>query len=480
MRMKVMGKRVTAVVFAMLFCLSIAGIGAPVQAASVEIYQTVASVEIGYTLALSAGQEGVSWSSDNPSVATVDENGVVTGHSMGKATITAAYGGQSDSCTVSVGFLNGIDVSQHNSVDWDALAASGVDFVMIRAGYGWENYPNQNDREFETNVQQAYEHGIPFGLYFYSYAGTESTLAEEDALKEAEYFLQEMELIQPYLEGMLLPVAYDLEESEQRAMSGERLTGLVEIFAGALREAGYSTLVYTPDSTMCTLDLEELESQGIGFWDAYYPYDDEIDFTTQLTIGSSTSGWDTGVAPDIWQYASDGRNPGVGGGEGDTDLDLIYLDMASAKAQLKEIAQPDVTVSGSTAILSFAARTLYLNSYNIVKLRDGQVVTVAENLPRCTLQYIDSDYRDGDAYYLNCNLNPMFSAVIDTYYGLHPGNWDMEGTLNIGDVMNLAQAVLDNSLLPQNSYCRSDWNNDQKVDVLDVMCLCQQLFWYTD
>ena len=214
--------------------------------------------------------------------------------------------------------------------------------------------------------------------------------------------------------------------------------------------------------------------------DAYYISDDELDFTKQLTMGSSTPGWDTGVVPDIWQYASDGRNPGVGGGQANTDLDLIYLDMDSAKDQLKEIAQPDVSVSGSTATLSFAARTLYLDSYNIVKLRDGQVLTVAEDLPRCTLQYIDNDYQAGDVYYLNCSLNPLLTTVTDTYYGLHPGNWDMEGTLNVGDVMNLAQAVLDNSKLPQNSYFRSDWNNDQVLDVLDVMTLTQQLFWYTD
>ena len=130
--------------------------------------------------------------------------------------------------------------------------------------------------------------------------------------------------------------------------------------------------------------------------------------------------------------------------------------------------------------MRFAARTLYLDSYNIVKLRDGQVLTVAEDLPRCTLQYIDNDYQAGDVYYLNCSLNPLLTTVTDTYYGLHPGNWDMEGTLNVGDVMNLAQAVLDNSKLPQNSYFRSDWNNDQVLDVLDVMTLTQQLFWYTD
>ncbi len=474
MQMKTMGKRALAAVCALLLCVSMMGMATPASAASVDIPQTVDSLEIGYTLPLSAGQAGVSWSSSDPAVATVDQNGVVTGHSMGKATITATYGGQSDSCTVSVGFLNGIDVSHHNVTDWDAIAASGVDFVMIRAGYGWENYPNQNDREFVNNVRQAYEHGIPFGLYFFSYAKT-----AEDAAAEAAYFLREMELIQPYLDGMILPVAYDLEVAPEGDyvgvpvdISGEELMQLAETFSNALRQNGLSTMVYSTGDFFSRMDLKRLENQGISFWYARWPY--APDFTTQVTIG------DTGVVPDIWQYASDGRNPGVGGGQANTDLDLIYLDMDSAKDQLKEIAQPDVSVSGSTATLRFAARTLYLDSYNIVKLRDGQVLTVAEDLPRCTLQYIDNDYQAGDVYYLNCNLNPLLTTVTDTYYGLHPGNWDMEGTLNVGDVMNLAQAVLDNSKLPQNSYFRSDWNNDQVLDVLDVMTLTQQLFWYTD
>lgn len=88
MQMKTMGKRALAAVCALLLCVSMMGMAAPASAASVDIPQTVDSLEIGYTLPLSAGQAGVSWSSSDPAVATVDQNGVVTGHSMGKATIT--------------------------------------------------------------------------------------------------------------------------------------------------------------------------------------------------------------------------------------------------------------------------------------------------------------------------------------------------------------------------------------------------------
>ena len=44
----------------------------------------------------------VSWESNNNSVATVDQNGLVTAHSNGTAIITAKAGNQSDSCTIYV------------------------------------------------------------------------------------------------------------------------------------------------------------------------------------------------------------------------------------------------------------------------------------------------------------------------------------------------------------------------------------------
>ena len=478
MTAKTMGKKALALLCAVLLCMGLFWMGMPVSAAGVNITQTIDSVRIGDSITLSAGQEGAAWTSSNDAVATVDQNGVVTGHSMGKATITASYGGQSDSCTVSVGFLNGIDVSQHNVVDWDAVAASGVDFVMIRAGYGVEYFPNQNDDELINNIRGAYEHGIPYGLYLYSYAGTGSTethpgsTAEQDAGYEAEYMLQilNMNEVKPYLSGMKLPIAYDLEEKAQVALGGSRLTGMVEIFANTLRNAGYSTMVYTMESVMETLDLNRLTDQGIGIWLARWP--NSPDFTTQKTIGS------TGVVPDIWQYASDGRNPGVGGGNGDTDLDLIYLDLDSAKAQMAQVAQPEVTTSGNTATVHFAARTPYVESYTVVRVRGDQVSVLASNLSRSTIQYTDNSYQAGDRYFINCNLNSMFSADRSVYYGLHPGDWDLNGDLNVTDVMSLAQAVLDPSRIPNNGYSQADWDGNSAVNVMDVMSLAQQVLWY--
>lgn len=75
-----------------------------------------ASVRIGTTTTLTATLSGtavsdfpVEWESSNPSVATVDGNGVVTGVTLGTATITAKAGGKEATSTVSV--VNTVEVT---------------------------------------------------------------------------------------------------------------------------------------------------------------------------------------------------------------------------------------------------------------------------------------------------------------------------------------------------------------------------------
>ena len=72
-------------------------------------YMTVGEVKRISALAHSVN-ETITWSSDNPSVATVDANGNVTAHSAGDVTITATgtYGGSSATCGITV-VAKGVD-----------------------------------------------------------------------------------------------------------------------------------------------------------------------------------------------------------------------------------------------------------------------------------------------------------------------------------------------------------------------------------
>ena len=68
--------------------------------------------------------------------------------------------------------LFGIDISEHNG-DID-LSKYDHDFVIIRAGFDIST-----DRWFEANCQKAERAGIPYGVYWYSYALTQKSALEE-------------------------------------------------------------------------------------------------------------------------------------------------------------------------------------------------------------------------------------------------------------------------------------------------------------
>ena len=81
--------------------------------------------------------------------------------------------------------VNGIDVSSHQGkINWAEVKNSGVDFAIIRCGYG-QNNPSQDDMFFARNVSECERLGIPYGVYLYSYA-----LTENDAYSEAQHALR--------------------------------------------------------------------------------------------------------------------------------------------------------------------------------------------------------------------------------------------------------------------------------------------------
>ena len=80
-----------------------------------------------------------------------------------------------------VPLAQGIDVSSwQGSIDWVRVKSSGVQFAYLRIGpvYGCP------DSYFERNASECERLGIPYGIYYYSYAGSNS-----DARREADYVL---------------------------------------------------------------------------------------------------------------------------------------------------------------------------------------------------------------------------------------------------------------------------------------------------
>lgn len=64
-----------------------------------------------------------------------------------------------------------IDVSYHNGViDWEK-AKPEIEGAIIRCGYG-QDLKKQDDKQYQRNIAECKRLGIPFGVYFYSYAAT--------------------------------------------------------------------------------------------------------------------------------------------------------------------------------------------------------------------------------------------------------------------------------------------------------------------
>ena len=73
----------------------------------------------------------------------------------------------------------GVDVSDaRGDIDWAAAEATGrIDFAMLRAGFG----RNNADEKWVRNYTEVEKRGIPYGVYWFSYAYNLERAAKEAA-----------------------------------------------------------------------------------------------------------------------------------------------------------------------------------------------------------------------------------------------------------------------------------------------------------
>ena len=130
-----------------------------------------------------------------------------------------------------------IDVSNHNgTIDWEKVKASGIEGVIIRAGYG--KAISQKDLAFERNYAGAAKSGLHIGAYWYSYATNAA-----DAKKEAAVFLE-------VIKGKKfdLPLWLDIEDKCQLHIGKGVCTDITTAFLTDIENAGYYAGVYSFDS----------------------------------------------------------------------------------------------------------------------------------------------------------------------------------------------------------------------------------------
>jgi GH25 family lysozyme M1 (1,4-beta-N-acetylmuramidase) len=211
----------------------------------------------------------------------------------------------------------GFDVSSKNGeIDWEAVAESGMDFVMIRTGEG--QAPDM-DVEFEKNYDGAVAAGLKVGVYHVCCVRT-----AEAAKKEAEYCLE-------ILDGRALdyPVAYDIEKAGCFADGKQNTTAIAKAFCEVIADAGYTPMIYSSTSYLNDyFDWTQLGEYKV--WAADYR-------GAKPTLP---------VSVDIWQYTNAGTVEGANTDKGACDLNYSYMEASSVKFVEKSIQMK----KGKTAV----------------------------------------------------------------------------------------------------------------------------------
>lgn len=188
--------------------------------------------------------------------------------------------------------MKGIDVSEHNGeIDWEKVKNDGIDFAIIRCGYG-QDMESQDDDYWEANVEACEALGIPYGVYLYSYADT-----LEKAQSEAQHVLRLLEGHDP-----AYPVYYDLEDNITLELSDSMKTQVAATFCNIITDNGYEAGVYS----------------SLYWWNDYLT--DPVFNNWSRWVAQWNPTCDYQGEYELWQCSSTGQVDGI---EGNVDLNFL-------------------------------------------------------------------------------------------------------------------------------------------------------------
>ena len=179
----------------------------------------------------------------------------------------------------------GIDASNfQGTIDWNQVKAAGIEFAILKVGPVYGNI----DDSFERNATECERLGIPYGVYYYSYARS-----LKDANKDADRTLAWLGGHHPSL-----PVYYDLEDNyilQDPNFSKDKLAQIAQTFCNRMEAVGFKSGIYANLNWLNNY-LDSPSLSGYDHWVAQYNW--RCDY-----VGSYS----------FWQYSSSGNVPGVNG-----------------------------------------------------------------------------------------------------------------------------------------------------------------------
>ena len=208
----------------------------------------------------------------------------------------------------------GVDVSKYQGyIDWQKVAASGVEFAFIRIGnMGVDNGSLYEDPMAYTNLWGAINAGLKVGVYFYSHA-----INEAEAVQEAEFTLNLLSSYGITPAHLAMPIMMDVEffSADGYNYSGRlyyanlsvsQRTSITLSFLNRVAAAGYSAGLYAGRWELGNWhDMSQIAGKYY-VWVAAY-------------MSSKTCpyyGW-----YNMWQYSCYGTIPGI---PGYVDINVWY------------------------------------------------------------------------------------------------------------------------------------------------------------
>lgn len=189
-----------------------------------------------------------------------------------------------------------IDVSSwQGDVDWAKAKADGVEGAIIRLGYGWGNYA---DAKAQRNINECKRLGIPFGIYWYSYAYDANC-----ARAEGNDVVAKLRQMGVSPNDLKYPVYYDLEKwtwaGHTPPTNPNVYSGMADAWYGALQSAGYKNLGVYSYTSYLQGPLNNSSIYAKTRWVAQYGA--QMGYNA---FGTNDRGW---------QYTSSGHINGISG-----------------------------------------------------------------------------------------------------------------------------------------------------------------------
>ena len=180
--------------------------------------------------------------------------------------------------------MRGVDVSVFNeNIDWSALKAAGIEFAIVRTGYGKTGF----DENFQHNVEEAHKAGLICGAYHYSYALTPS-----DAAAEAAFCKGIIERAGVLLE---LPVWFSMSDADEYKkrhffeFTKTHVTNICKAFLDNIKPLNCGVFA----NLSWLEEFIDWQALGCEIWSAQWAEEDIFkgrmwQYTDALTIGGQT------------------------------------------------------------------------------------------------------------------------------------------------------------------------------------------------